>query len=120
MDAKEFKSAEGSCIISEGVVASIVATAALETEGVAGLAGRGADIRGIISRNDAARAVRVLNTENDTVLDVYITLKQGARIQETALALQQNIKTAVQAMTGRPVTRINVHVDGVETDEKNA
>ena len=119
MDAKEFKSAEGSCIISEGVVASIVATAALETEGVAALAGRAADIRGIISRNDAARAVRVLNTENDTILDVYIIIEAGARIQETAVARQQNIKMAVQSMTGRPVTHINVHVDGV-ADDKNA
>ena len=120
MDAREFKSAEGSCIISEDVVASIVATAALETEGVAGLAGRATDIRGIISRNDAARAVRVLNTENDTVLDVYVTLKAGARIQETAVALQQNIKTAVQSMTGKPVTRINVHVEGVVAEENKA
>lgn len=120
MDAREFKSAEGSCIISEDVVASIVATAALETEGVAGLSGRATDIRGIISRSDAARAVRVINTENDTILDVYVTLKAGARIQETAMALQQNIKTAVQSMTGKPVTRINVHVDGIVADEKKA
>jgi uncharacterized alkaline shock family protein YloU len=120
MDAREFKSAEGSCIISEDVVASIVATAALETEGVAGLSGRATDIRGIISRNDAARAVRVINTENDTILDVYVTLKAGARIQETAMALQQNIKTAVQSMTGKPVTRINVHVDGIVADENKA
>ena len=120
MDAREFKSAEGSCIISEDVVASIVATAALETEGVAGLAGRAADIRGIISRNDASRAVRVLNTENDTILDVYVTLKDGARIQETAVALQQNVKTAVQSMTGKPVTRINVHVEGVVAEENKA
>lgn len=120
MDAREFKSAEGSCIISEDVVASIVATAALETEGVAGLSGRATDIRGIISRSDAARAVRVINTENDTILDVYVTLKAGARIQETAMALQQNIKTAVQSMTGKPVTRINVHVDGIVADENKA
>ena len=120
MDAREFKSAEGSCIISEDVVASIVATAALETEGVAGLSGRATDIRGIISRNDAARAVRVINTENDTILDVYVTLKAGARIQETAAALQQNVKTAVQSMTGKPVTRINVHVDGIVADENKA
>ena len=120
MDAREFKSAEGSCIISEDVVASIVATAALETEGIAGLSGRATDIRGIISRNDATRAVRVLNTENDTVLDVYVTLKAGARIQETSMALQQNIKTAVQSMTGKPVTRINVHIDGVVAVEEKA
>ena len=120
MDAREFKSAEGSCIISEDVVASIVATAALETEGVAGLSGHATDIRGIISRNDATRAVRVMNTENDTILDVYVTLKAGARIQETAAALQQNVKTAVQSMTGKPVTRINVHIDGVVAVEEKA
>ena len=47
-------------------------------------------------------------------------IKAGAKIQDTALALQQNVKTAVQSMTGKPVTRINVHVDGVAADENNA
>jgi len=51
---------------------------------------------------------------------VYVTLKAGARIQETAMALQQNIKTAVQSMTGKPVTRINVHIDGVVAAENPA
>ena len=69
MDANEFKTVAGSCIISEDVIASIAGTAALETEGVAALANRPADIRGIISQNPATRAVRVLNTENDTILD---------------------------------------------------
>lgn len=119
MDANEFKSAEGSCIISEDVVASIVATAALETEGVTGLANRPADLRGIISQNASTRSVRVLNTENETVLDVYVTLKQGVRIQETAVALQQNVKMAVQSMTGKPVTKVNVHVEGMTMAEEN-
>jgi uncharacterized alkaline shock family protein YloU len=120
MDANEFKTAEGSCIISEDVIASIAGTAALETAGVAALANRPTDLRGIIAQNPASRSVRVLNTENDTVLDVYVTLKQGARIQETAVALQQNVKMAVQSMTGKPVTRINVHIEGMVAEEKNA
>lgn len=118
MDANEFKTAEGSCIISEDVIASIVATAALETEGVTALANRPADLRGMMSQNAAARSVRVLNTENDTVLDVYVTILQGARIQETAVALQQNIKMAVQSMTGKPVTRVNVHIEGMTMNEE--
>ena len=118
MDANEFKTVSGSCIISEEVIASIAGTAALETEGVAALANRSADLRGIIGQNPATRSVRVLNTEDDTVLDVYVTLKQGARIQDTALALQQNVKLAVQSMTGKPVTRINVHVEGM-VEEKS-
>jgi len=119
MDANEFKTAAGSCIISEDVIASIAATAALETAGVAGLANRPADIRGIIAPAGAARAVRILNTENDTVLDVYVNLYHGARIQETSVALQQNVKMAVQSMTGKPVTRVNVHIEGVVVEEKN-
>ncbi len=113
MDAREFKIAEGSCIISEDVIASIAATAALETDGIAAMGNRPADLRGVISNNVAARSVRVLNTENDTILDVFVIIKEGVRIQETAVALQQNVKSAVQSMTGKPVTRVNVHVVGV-------
>ena len=113
MDAKEFKIAEGSCIISEDVIASIAATAALETDGIAAMANHPANLRGIISQNVAQRSVRVLNTEDDTVVDVYVIIKEGARIQETAVALQQNVKMAIQSMTGKPVTRVNVHIQGV-------
>jgi len=119
MDANEFKTAEGSCIISEEVIASISCTAAQETPGVAGMANRPADLRGIMTHNAASKSVRVTNTENDTVLDVYVMLKQGVKIQDTCSALQKNIKVAVQSMTGRPVTRINVHVEGMIAEEKN-
>ncbi len=113
MDAKEFKIAEGSCIISEDVIASIAATAALETDGIAALANRPADLRGIIAQGVAARSVRVLNNEDETVVDVYVIINEGARIQETAVALQQNVKMAIQSMTGKPVTRVNIHIEGV-------
>lgn len=118
MDANEFKTAAGSCIISEDVIATIAATAATETAGVAGLASRPADLRGVLTTSGATRSIRILNTENDTVLDVYVTLYQGARIQETAVALQQNVKMAVQSMTGKPVTKVNVHVEGMVPVEK--
>ncbi|MBQ1203378.1 MAG: Asp23/Gls24 family envelope stress response protein [Clostridia bacterium] len=120
MDVNEFKTAEGSCIISEDVIASIACTAAVEIPGVAGMANRPVNIRGIMSTNAAARSVRVLNTEDETVLDVYVNLKQGAKIQETAAQVQQAVKVAVQSMTGKPVTRINVHVEGMTMEEKDA
>ena len=118
MDVNEFKAAEGSCIISEEVVASIAGIAAMETPGVTALVGRPGDMRGVMSSNASARSVRVLNTENETVLDLYVTMKQGVRIQDTALSLQQNVKNAVQSMTGKAVTRVNVHVVGMKMEEK--
>ena len=67
--------------------------------------------------NDALFSKLILD-KNDTVLDVYVTLYQGARIQETSVALQQNVKMAVQSMTGKPVTKVNVHIEGVVPVEK--
>ncbi len=118
METKEFRPAEGSCIISEDVVASIAGTAAQEIAGVASLAVRPADLRGIITTS-ASKSVKVLNTEHETVLDVYVNLLEGVKIQEVAAAVQQSVKSAVQAMTGKPVTRVNVHVQGMVAQPKS-
>ena len=45
MDDKGYKVSEGSCIISEDVIATIANTAAMEVPGVAGMDHRPADIR---------------------------------------------------------------------------
>ena len=44
MDDKGYKPSEGSCIISEDVIATIASTAALEVQGVASMAQRPTDI----------------------------------------------------------------------------
>ncbi len=120
MDVNEFKPSEGSCIISEDVIAAIACAAAGEVSGVAGMAKRPADLRGLVANSAAPKSVKVVNNEHETVLDVFVTLKQGAKIQETAAAIQQSVKSAVQSMTGKPVTRINVHIEGMVLEETNA
>ncbi len=118
MEEKEFRPAEGSCIISEDVIATIACTAALEVPGVAGMASRPADIHGIMSANAASRSVKVINNENETIVDVYVNLHLGARIPDVAGDVQHSVKVAVQSMTGKPVTRVNVHVAGIVLDEE--
>ena len=117
MDDKGYKPSEGSCIISEDVIATIASTAALEVAGVAEMAPRPADIRGFIG-TPAAKSVRVVNNENETVLDVYVNLRLGARIPDVAGEVQHNVKVAVQSMTGKPVTKVNVHVAGIVLEDE--
>ncbi|MCI8554464.1 MAG: Asp23/Gls24 family envelope stress response protein [Clostridiales bacterium] len=119
MEEQAYRRADGSCIISEEVIATIAGSAAVEVPGVAGMAQRPADIRGIIG-SAAARAVRVLNNESETILDVYINLKSGARIPDVAGEVQHSVKVAVQSMTGKPVTRVNVHVVGLALEEEKS
>ena len=119
MDDKGYKPSEGSCIISEDVIATIASTAALEVQGVASMAQRPTDIRGLIS-SSAAKSVKVVNNENETIIDVYVNLRLGARIQDVAGDVQHGVKVAVQSMTGKPVTKVNVHVAGIILEEEKA
>ncbi len=119
MDVKDYQSPEGRCIISEDVIATIAATAAVEVPGVASMATRVTDIRGLVS-SSGTKSVTVVNNENETIVDVYVNLKAGYRIPEVAGQVQRQVKSAVQAMTGKPVTKVNVHIEGMELEEKAA
>lgn len=109
----------GSCIISDEVIATIAGAAAREVPGVAGLANRPADIKGLVT-SAAQRSVVVNSRESTVSLEVYVTIHSDGKIQEIATAIQQNVKAAVQAMTGKPVTRVNVNIAGIVLEDKAA
>ncbi|MBP3436067.1 MAG: Asp23/Gls24 family envelope stress response protein [Clostridia bacterium] len=119
MDAKDYQTPEGRCIISEEVIATIAATAAVEVPGVASMANRTMDIRGLVS-SSGTKTVAVVNNESETIVDVYVNLKAGFRIPEVAGQVQRQVKSAVQSMTGKPVTKVNVHIAGMELETKAA
>lgn len=120
MDVKQYQTSEGCCIISEEVIATIACTAAVEVPGVASMATRLTDIRGLVTV-PGNKSVGVVNNENETVVSVYINLEEGVRIPDVASAVQRKVKSEVQSMTGKPVTKVNVHVAGIvlETDKKD-
>ena len=109
MSEQTYKSTDGSCIISEDVIATIACNAALEVDGVAEMGQRPMNIRGVIA-SPAVRSVAVVSNANDTVLDVYIRPTMTAHIPTMAEAVQTAVTHAVQSMTGSPVTKVNIHV----------
>jgi uncharacterized alkaline shock family protein YloU len=117
MEAKKFKRSEGTCVISEEVIATIACTAALEVDGVAAMAQR-PDIRTIIAGANNSRYVKVSDSESAMTLDVYLSIVQGYRIPDVSEQVQQTVKTEVQDMTGKPVTRVNVHIAGMKPEEE--
>ncbi|HYH04674.1 MAG TPA: Asp23/Gls24 family envelope stress response protein, partial [Bacillota bacterium] len=38
----------------------------------------------------------------------------GAQIPDTAYVVQENVKRAIESMTGLEVVEVNVHIQGVE------
>ncbi|MBO5929459.1 MAG: Asp23/Gls24 family envelope stress response protein [Clostridia bacterium] len=118
MGDKGYQAPEGRCIISEDVIATIASTAAMEVPGVASMATR-TDIRGLMN-SSASKSVAIVNNENETVVTLYINLKLGVRIPDVAGQVQRAVKSEVQSMTGKPVTKVNVHVAGVVLEDAAA
>lgn len=102
------------CVISEEVLATIAANAAKDVEGVAALGNRPADLYTTFKIGaDASRKVAVTMTDYDIRVHVYVDLVTNAKIQEVCRNVQTAVKEAIQNMTGRVVTRVDVSVTGI-------
>lgn len=108
---------EGGLVISEDVIATIAINAAKDVDGVAGLGTRPADLYTTFKiGTDVIKHVKVTLTDYDIKLHMYIIVNASAKIQEVAKNVQETVKNAVQSMTGRVVTKVDITVSGVETD----
>lgn len=118
MDEKPHRETIGSLKISQEVIATIASTASKEIDGVAGMAASPANIKNIFSKSSNTKSINIVITDDIAVIDVYVTLKQGAKIPVVSENVQKSVKDAVQTMTGIVVSRVNVFVSGISFEEK--
>lgn len=104
----------GSINISEDVVSSMVRSAVMEVEGVAGLSNTaGAEIAELIGLKTVTKGVKVQFQEEKIVVDVIITVHYGRKIVEVARNVQEKVMNAIQSATGFEQAEVNVHVSGI-------
>lgn len=104
----------GAVRIADEVVSIIAGLAATEVDGIAGMSGGIAGgIAEMLGRKNFSKGVRVEVGEKETAVDLYIIVKYGVRIPDVALSAQENVKKAIETMTGLSVVEVNVHVQGV-------
>ena len=109
----------GGLVISDEVIAAIAVNAAKDIDGVAGFVPRAPGlVRVALGLGADSRCVRVLSGENEIRISVNILLADGARIPVVAAAVQRGVKNAVQSMTGRVVSRVDVGIAGIEFDKQ--
>lgn len=109
----------GDIRINHSVVASIVRLAALEVVGVAAVGGGFVDgIAEIFSKKGDERGVRVEEDEvGDYRIEIRVILRFGVELAAVGNQIQQRIAEQVEKMTSKNVSRVNVVIDGVRTDE---
>lgn len=110
----------GDIRINHSVVASIVRLAALEISGVAAVGGGFVDgIAEIFSKKGDERGVRVEEDEaGDYQIEIRVILRFGVELAAVATQIQQRISEQVEKMTSKNVSRVNVVIDGVRTDDE--
>ena len=77
------------------------------------LRGIAGGIAEMLGRRNFAKGVKVEVGEKEAAVDLYIIVKYGVRIPDVALAVQENVKQAIETMTGLSVVEVNIHVQGV-------
>lgn len=109
--------------INNDAIIQIAGIAALEVEGVAGLAKRPIQLHNIknimnVTRKTHSKSVGLTTDNGAIILDIFITVHDHVRVNDVAESVQSNVKDKVQSMTGNAVASVNVHVDDLVLSEE--
>lgn len=119
--------ANGSVSFATDVVATIAGLAATEIEGVASMAGasNGSSLADILSRRmtsnskNLTKGVKVEVQEGKVLVDVNFIVEYGSPVPEVAKNIQENVKKAIETMSGLTVEAVDVHVQGISFEREN-
>ena len=98
------------------VVAIIAGLAANEVEGIAGMC----TVSGsLMSKNrNVTKGVKVEVGSEEVAVDLYVIVEYGIPIQRAAADAQENVRKAIESMTGLHVVRVDVHVQSVSFEQE--
>jgi len=111
----------GTISYANEVIATIAGVAASEVDGVAGMSVTGG-ISDIWTRNkNITKGVKVEVGSQEASVDLFIIVEYGKPIQKVAAEVQENVRKALEGLTGLHVVKVDVHVQGVSFEmEKKA
>lgn len=101
----------GKVVYAAEVIAAIAALSAQEVDGVVSFS---QGIKTRFGKKVNPKGVRVNITGEEVVLTLLLSMRYGVKIMEVAWEVQENVKKAVENMTGLNVSQVNIHVDGMD------
>ncbi len=108
----------GTISYANEVIATIAGVAANEIEGIAGMCISGG-FSDILGRNkNITRGVKVEVGSQEAAVDLYIIVEYGYPIQKVSAEVQENVRRALESLTGLHVVRVDVHVQGVSFEQE--
>ena len=104
----------GTVMISEDVLSTIIAQAISEVEGVVGLSTKpGADIAEIIGKKNWGKGVKIDIEDNKLTVDCNLVVAYGQNVVTVAAAAQEAMRNALESMANVELEAVNVNVCGI-------
>ena len=105
----------GSVMISEDVITTIVAQAVKDVEGVVGLTAKpAAELVDKLSKKNWGKGMKITIAEDNAItIDCGIIVSYGQSVVTVAEAVQSAVSNAVESMTAVKNVTVNVNVSGI-------
>jgi uncharacterized alkaline shock family protein YloU len=106
----EYHSA-GKTTLTPDVFLTIARMAALEVEGVHGMAPVKGGMKGLLGRGN--EGVRMSIEDNNAFVDLFLVLENEVNIREVSRTVQLTVARAITEMTGLETSHVNVHIEDI-------
>ena len=120
-DVKLNENPNGTVSFATEVVATIAGLAATEVDGVASMISPSSGLADMFTRKsnrNLTKGVRIDLEDNRVSVDVTITVDYGSPIPDVARNIQENVKKAIETMSGLDVKNVDVHVTGISFERE--
>ena len=120
-DVKLDENPNGTVSFATEVVATIAGLAATEVEGVASMTSQSSGFADMFSRKNTrnfTKGVRIDLDGNKVTVDITIVVEYGSPVPDVARSIQENVKKAIETMSGLDVHAVDVHVSGVSFERE--
>ncbi|WP_227766910.1 Asp23/Gls24 family envelope stress response protein [Zhaonella formicivorans] len=106
----------GKVSISKEVIATLAGYAAAECYGLVGMASQKLQdgLFELLGREATGKGIQVNIVDNRVSIDVYIVVGYGTKINEVAHNVMEKVHYTVQRLTGIPIEKVNIIVQGVK------
>ena len=120
-DVKLDENPNGTVSFATEVVATIAGLAATEVEGVSSMSSQNAGLADMFARKNTrnfTKGVRIDLDGNKVTVDITIIVEYGSPVPDVARSIQENVKKAIETMSGLDVHSVDVHVSGVSFERE--
>ena len=121
-DVKLNENSDGTVSFATEVVATIAGLAATEVDGVASMSSPSSGFADMFARNKNTRnftkGVRIDLDGNKVTVDITIVVDYGSPVPDVARSIQENVKKAIETMSGLDVRSVDVHVSGISFERE--